>query len=191
MLVLPRIFLYVGFKKNYRFTSVKIFLSIYNSWVRTTNSINKYSYYLTVSLRVAENQCWQGNQSFYSSCSNISQNTQVELQLYSFRVILFLLLPFFGMHVIIKWPSFKVSTSLKVMNHHIIFQIITHKLNYEIININKIHSKHEYSSPIFQVHIILKVDFLFHLFCLLVCIMRRCDQCECVYSNVSHRLQNA
>ena len=102
-----------------------------------------------------------------------------------------LLLPFFGMHVIIKWPSFKVSTSLKVMNHHIIFQIITHKLNYEIININKIHSKHEYSSPIFQVHIILKVDFLFHLFCLLVCIMRRCDQCECVYSNVSHRLQNA
>ena len=74
---------------------------------------------------------------------------------------------------------------------HQIFQIITHKLNYEIININKIHPKHEYSSPIFQVHIVLKVDFLFHLFCLLVCIMRRCDQCECVYSSVSHRLQNA
>lgn len=114
---------YVGFKKNY--CSVKLLRALELSYpfiileMRTTNSINKYSYYLTVSFRVAENQCWQGNQSFYSSCSNITQNTQVELQLYSFRVILFLLLPFFGMHVIIKWPSFKVSTSLKVMNHHI------------------------------------------------------------------------
>ena len=75
-------------------------------------------------------------------------------------------------------------SSHHISNHH----PQTKLRNY---NINRIHSNHEYSSPIFQVHIILKVDFLFHLFCLLVCIMRRCDQCECVYSNVSHRLQNA